>query len=389
MPRFTVPRDIYFGRECIERLSTIRGKRAMLITAGGDMEQNGSLARVEAVLRRTGMEVRLLESSWPEAAEQAVAEGAAKMHAFAPDWIVALGSAAISAGKLMWILFEYPEAVLSDLHRPFGLPELRRKARFAAISSFGGGAPEVTAFAELSGSLEQYAWAAMGYEIVPDVVFADPVLSTGVPPAKIAEAGMETLACAADAFCAPESTPFTDAAAQKAAELTLRFLCGAQAGENAAQEQLHYAQCLAGMAFSNAAAGLTHALSRQCCGIFQACRAQPGAVRGIFLPLVIRFHAADPATCARYAALARALGLRGRGDAQAAQALAEEVETLRTTLGLPGTLREMGVAEDVFLRCRRTAAIRVAEDFCAKANPRNISADGLEALLNAAFGESE
>ena len=106
MPRFTVPRDIYFGRECIERLSTIRGKRAMLITAGGDMERNGSLARVEAVLRRTGMEVRLLESSWPEAAEQAVAEGAAKMHAFAPDWIVALGSAAISAGKLTWILFE-------------------------------------------------------------------------------------------------------------------------------------------------------------------------------------------------------------------------------------------------------------------------------------------
>ena len=143
------------------------------------------------------------------------------------------------------------------------------------------------------------------------------------------------------------------------------------------------------MAFSNAAAGLTHALSRQCCGIFQACRAQPGAVRGIFLPLVIRFHAADPAVCARYAALARALGLRGRGDAQAAQALAEEVETLRTTLGLPGTLREMGVAEEAFLRCRRTAAIRVAEDFCAKANPRNISADGLEALLNAAFGESE
>ncbi|MCI6965781.1 iron-containing alcohol dehydrogenase [bacterium] len=389
MPRFTVPRDIYFGRECIERLSTIRGKRAMLITAGGDMEQNGSLARVEAVLQRTGMEVRLLRSQWPEAAEQAVAEGAAKMHAFAPDWIIAHGSAAISAGKLMWILFEYPEAVLSDLRRPFGLPELRRKARFAAIPSFGGGAPEATAFAELSGSLEQSAWAAMGYEIVPDIVFIDPAMSAGVLPAMAAETGMETIAYAADAYCAPESTPFTDAAAQKAAELALRFLCGAYAGESAAQEQLHYAQCLAGMAFSNAAAGLTHALSRQCCGIFQACRAQPGAVRGIFLPLVIRFHAADSDACARYAALARALGLRGRGEAQAAQALAEEIEVLRTTLGLPGTLREMGVSEEEFLRCRRTAAVRVAEDFCAKANPRNVQADRVEALLNAAFGEDE
>lgn len=141
MPRFTIPRDIHYGRESIGLLSTIRGKRAMLVTVGGEMKQRGILSRAETALRRTGMEVRLLEANNLEHVEQAVAEGASAMRAFAPDWIVALGSMAIDAAKLMWILYEYPEAALSDLHLPFSLPDLRRKARFAAIPSLGGGAP--------------------------------------------------------------------------------------------------------------------------------------------------------------------------------------------------------------------------------------------------------
>lgn len=115
MPRFTIPRDIHYGRESIGLLSTIRGKRAMLVTVGGEMKQRGILSRAETALRRTGMEVRLLEANNLEHVEQAVAEGASAMRAFAPDWIVALGSMAIDAAKLMWILYEYPEAALSDL----------------------------------------------------------------------------------------------------------------------------------------------------------------------------------------------------------------------------------------------------------------------------------
>ena len=115
MPRFTMPRDVHYGRESIERLSELRGKRAMLVAASEEKKE-GAFARAETALRRTGMEVRLLESPWPEYTEQAVAEGASAMRAFAPDWIVAFGSMAIDAAKLMWILYEYPEAALSDLH---------------------------------------------------------------------------------------------------------------------------------------------------------------------------------------------------------------------------------------------------------------------------------
>ena len=197
MPRFTMPRDVHYGRESIERLSELRGKRAMLVAASEEKKE-GAFARAETALRRTGMEVRLLESPWPEYTEQAVAEGASAMRAFAPDWIVAFGSMAIDAAKLMWILYEYPEAALSDLHLPFSLPDLRRKARFAAIPSLGG-ISEATALAEFCGTAEQNAWAAADYGIVPGIAFVDPVLSESVQPPAVAQAGMETLAYAVGA----------------------------------------------------------------------------------------------------------------------------------------------------------------------------------------------
>lgn len=389
MPRFTMPRDIHYSRESIGLLSTIRGKRAMLVTMGGEMKQRGILSRAETALRRTGMEVRLLEANNLEHVEQAVAEGASAMRAFAPDWIVALGGMAIDTAKLMWILYEYPEAVLSDLHLPFSLPDLRRKARFAAIPSLGGGAPEATAFAEIGGTAEQCAWAAVDYGIVPDVTFIDPELGAAASSSEVAEAGMEAFAYALDAYTACEDAPFAEPPAQKAAELALQHLVAAQAGDGFAREQILYAQTLAGIAFSNVCAGLTHAFARQLAALFAACRTHSGALCAIFLPHVIRFNAADTRTCARYARLARALGLRGRADVQAAQALAEEIETLRVAAKLPGTLQELGVGEADFERCRRTAAARVAADFCAAANPRTVPEAAAEALLSAAFNGSE
>ena len=106
MPRFTAPRDIYYGRESIERLSALRGKRAMLIAASSEMEQNGFLCRAEAALLRTGMQVCTLEFKWPSQVEETAAEGASALRTFAPDWIVALGSTTIGMAKLMWVLYE-------------------------------------------------------------------------------------------------------------------------------------------------------------------------------------------------------------------------------------------------------------------------------------------
>ncbi len=386
MPRFTMPRDVHYGRESIERLSELRGKRAMLVAASEEKKE-GAFARAETALRRTGMEVRLLESPWPEYTEQAVAEGASAMRAFAPDWIVAFGSMAIDAAKLMWILYEYPEAALSDLHLPFSLPDLRRKARFAAIPSLGG-ISEATALAEFCGTAEQNAWAAADYGIVPDIAFVDPVLSESVQPTAVAQAGMETLAYAVGAYAAWQGSPFTEAPAQKAAELVLQHLCAAQGGDSAAREQIQYAACLSGMAFSNALSGLTHALARQTAAVLAGGRAQRGALNAVFLPHVIRFNAEDSRICARYARLARALGLRGRADTLAVQALTDEIEALRATLKLACTLRQFGSAQELEDRIP-TIAARAAEDFCTQANPRAVSKEDALEILRAAFGKAK
>lgn len=388
MPRFTIPRDIHYGRESIGLLSTIRGKRVMLVTVGGEMKQRGILSHAETALRRTGMEVRLLEANNLEHVEQAVAEGASAMRAFAPDWIVALGSMAIDAAKLMWILYEYPEAALSDLHLPFSLPDLRRKARFAAIPSLGGGAPEATAFAEVGGTAEQYAWAAVDYGIVPDVTFIDPELGAAASSVEVAEAGLEAFAYALDAYAACEDAPFAEPPAQKAAELVLQHLVAAQAGDGFAREQILYAQTLAGIAFSNVRAGLTHALVRQTAAVLAGGRAQRGALNVVFLPHVIRFNAEDSRIRARYARLARALGLRGRADTLAVQALTDEIEALCATLKLACTLRQFGNAQELEGRFPAIAA-RAAEDFCTQANPRAVSKEDALEILRAAFGKAE
>ncbi len=386
MPRFTMPRDIYFGRGSIGMLARIRGKRVMLVTAGEEMGRHGFLQRAESELRRTGMELRLLESSWPKLPERTVREGAAEMRAFEPDWIAALGSPAIDAAKLMWIFYEYPEAALDDLRAPYSVPGLRRKARFAAIPGFCGDAPETTAFAALAGSPEQSAWAAADYDIVPDVAFIDPDLSAHMPPEAVAEAGMGVLAHAVGACAARRGAAFTEPLAEKAAELVFHELIPARAGDGTALELLHYAQCLAGAAFSNGQAGLPYAFSRQLAGIFPECRARCGAVSGILLPHIIRFNAEDDGACARYARLAQRLGFRGRNGTQAALMLAEETESLRQALMLPDTLRGLGIGEAEFERQVHAAAARVAEDFCVKENLRAVSESAAVKILLAAYG---
>ena len=386
MPRFTIPRDIYYGRESIERLSSLRGKRAMLIAASSEMEQGGFLRRAEETLLRTGMKVCTLEFKWPSKVEETAAEGASALRTFAPDWIVALGSTTIGMAKLMWVLYEYPEAALDDLRMPYSLPALRRKARFAAVPTLGSNAQEATAFAEIAGSEEHAAWAVVDYGLVPDLALIDPELSAAASPETIAQAGAEALANALDAYAACIGAPLAEPAAQKASGLIFEHLQAARMEDGFAREQIQYAQCLSGLAFSNVNAGLTHALVRQTIALFPACRAHAGTVCGIFLPHVIRFNMREARVCARYATLARALGLRGRLDTQAAEALAEEVETLCRGAELPGNLQEIGLAKEAFEQYRRTAAMRIVSDPCTAEGPRRVTDGDAELLLAAAFG---
>ena len=147
MSRFTLPRDIYHGKGALAELKNLKGKKAVICVGGGSMKRNGFLDRAEAYLKEAGMEVKLIEGIESDPSVDTVMKGAAAMAEFEPDWIVAIGGGSpIDAAKAMWIKYEYPNTTFEDMCKVFGLPKLRTKAHFCAISSTSGTATEVTAF---------------------------------------------------------------------------------------------------------------------------------------------------------------------------------------------------------------------------------------------------
>ena len=151
MSRFCLPRDIYHGKGCLEELKNLKGKKAMLVVGGGSMRRQGFLDKAVNYLKEAGMEVELFEGVEPDPSVETVMRGAEAMRAFGPDWIVAMGGGSpIDAAKAMWAFYEYPETSFEDLCTPFNFPELRTKAKFAAIPSTSGTATEVTAFSVIT-----------------------------------------------------------------------------------------------------------------------------------------------------------------------------------------------------------------------------------------------
>ena len=151
MARFTLPRDLYYGKDALENLKTLEGKKAIVVTGGGSMRRGGFLDKVESYLKEAGMEVRLFEGVEPDPSVETVMKGAAAMTEFQPDWIVAIGGGSpIDAAKAMWAFYEHPETTFETLCTPFSFPKLRTKAKFCAIPSTSGTATEVTAFSVIT-----------------------------------------------------------------------------------------------------------------------------------------------------------------------------------------------------------------------------------------------
>ena len=151
MARFTLPRDLYHGKGALEALKTFEGKRAMVCVGGGSMKRFGFLDRAVDYLKEAGMEVQLFEGIESDPSVETVMRGAKAMEEFQPDWIVAMGGGSpIDAAKAMWIKYEYPDITFEEMCKVFGMPKLRKKAHFCAISSTSGTATEVTAFAVIT-----------------------------------------------------------------------------------------------------------------------------------------------------------------------------------------------------------------------------------------------
>ncbi|MBP3883811.1 MAG: iron-containing alcohol dehydrogenase, partial [Olsenella sp.] len=178
MGRFTNPRDLYFGEGARHEVKNFEGKRAVIVCGGGSMKRGGFLQDVQADLESAGMEVRIIEGVESDPSVETVMSGAAVMQEFEPDWIVAIGGGSpIDAAKAMWIKYEYPETTFEDMCKVFGLPKLRTKAHFCAISSTSGTATEVTAFSIITDYSKGIKFPIADFEITPDVAIVDPELT--------------------------------------------------------------------------------------------------------------------------------------------------------------------------------------------------------------------
>ena len=218
--RFTLPRDLYHGKGALENLKTLKGKKAIIVVGGGSMKRNGFLQKAEAYLKEAGMEVKLLEGVEPDPSVTTVMNGAKVMLEFEPDWIVAMGGGSpIDAAKAMWIKYEYPDCTFEDMCKVFGIPELRKKAHFCAISSTSGTATEVTAFSIITDYDKGIKYPIADFEITPDVAIVDPDLAETMPQKLTAHTGMDALTHAIEAYVSTANCAYTDPLAIHAIEM--------------------------------------------------------------------------------------------------------------------------------------------------------------------------
>ncbi|MEG0664391.1 MAG: iron-containing alcohol dehydrogenase, partial [Clostridia bacterium] len=285
MARFTLPRDIYYGKGTLDQLKNLKGKKAIIVVGGGSMKKFGFLDKTIENLHEAGFETRLFEGVEPDPSVETVLKGAAAMREFEPDWIVSIGGGSpIDAAKAMWAFYEYPNVKFEDLCIPFGFPELRTKARFLAIPSTSGTATEVTAFSVITDYEKGIKYPLADFNITPDVAIVDPDLAETMPPQLTAHTGMDALTHAIEAYVSTLNSPFTDPLALKAIQMVFEYLPLSYKGDSSAREQMHYAQCLAGMAFSNALLGIVHSMAHKTGAAFSNGHVTHGLANAMYLP---------------------------------------------------------------------------------------------------------
>ena len=228
------------------------------------MKRFGFLDKAVNYLKEAGMEVELFEGVEPDPSVETVMRGAEAMRKFQPDWIVAIGGGSpIDAAKAMWAFYEYPDVTFESLCVPFNFPELRQKAKFCAISSTSGTATEVTAFSVITDYSKGIKYPLADFNITPDVAIVDPELAQTMPQKLIAHTGMDALTHAIEAYVSTAANDYTDALAMKAIEMVTSYLPSSYKGNRESRAAMHNAQCLAGMAFSNALLGIVHSMAHK------------------------------------------------------------------------------------------------------------------------------
>ncbi|WP_375165517.1 bifunctional acetaldehyde-CoA/alcohol dehydrogenase [Cellulomonas sp.] len=408
---FKVPAKTYFEPNAIRYLADMADVERVTIVTDATMTTLGFVDKVIDVLNRRGNRVALqiIDQVEPEPSVRTVQAGAAQMRHFRPDTIIALGGGSpMDAAKVMWLLYEHPEIVFSDLKqkffdvrkRAFKFPVLGELAKLVCIPTTSGTGAEVTPFAVISDPEAGKKYPLADYALTPTVAIVDPVLTSRMPRSLAADSGFDALTHATEAFVSVYANDFTDGMALQAIRLIFDNLAQSVNGDPAdpatheAREKMHNAGTIAGMAFGNAFLGIVHAMAHVVGSTYHLVH---GRTNATLLPHVVRYNGTVPTKLTswpkyeryvapeRFQQVAQMLGLPASTPEEGVESYARAVESLRAKVGIPASFQAQGVDEQEFLRRLDEVAMGAYEDQCAPANPRMPMIDDMKDLMTAAY----
>ena len=407
---FRAPEKVYFKKGCLPvALAELKGHRKAFIVTDSFLYNNGYTRPVEEKLDEMGIAHTTFYNVAPDPSLACAREGAAQMAAFQPDLILAIGGgSAMDAGKIMWVLYEHPEADFLDMamrfmdirKRVYTFPKMGEKAYFVAIPTSAGTGSEVTPFAVITDESTGVKYPLADYALLPKMAIVDADMMMNAPRGLTAASGIDAVTHALEAYASIMATDYTDGLALRSLKLIFENLPAAyEQGAKAprARENMANAATMAGMAFANAFLGVCHSMAHKL-GAFH--HLPHGIANALLIRQVLRFNAAEvpvkmgtfsqydhPHTLARYAEVADYLKLGGNTDEEKLEKLIDAITELMHKIGIHDTIREYGVSEEAFLGRLDEMVEQAFDDQCTGANPRYpLMKEIKEMYLNAYYG---
>ena len=393
---FRTPEKVYFKKGsmpvALDELGTIMHKKKAFIVTDSFLYKNGYVKGIEEKLDAMGIQHTCFYEVAPDPTLQCAQKGADMMRSFEPDTIIALGGgSAMDAAKIMWVMYEYPDANFEDMamdfmdirKRVYTFPEMGKKAYFVAIPTSSGTGSEVTPFAIITDAETGVKWPIADYELLPNMAIVDVDNAMTAPKGLTSASGIDVMTHAIEAFVSIMATDYTDGLAMKAVKMVFENLPSAYengANDPKAREEMANASCMAGMAFANAFLGVCHSMAHKL-GAFH--HLPHGVANAVLLTEVMRYNASEvptkmgtfsqyqyPHALARYAELGRFAGCTGKDDKEVFENFLAKLEVLKEQIGIKKSIKEYGIDEKYFLDTLDDMVEQAFNDQCTGANPR-------------------
>ena len=411
---FRAPEKVYIKKGCLpvalDELKTVMGKKRAFIVTDSFLYQNGYTKPITDKLDEMGIVHTTFFDVAPDPTLASAKAGAEQMRSFKPDCIIALGGgSAMDAGKIMWVLYEHPEADFMDMamrfmdirKRVYTFPKMGEKAYFIAVPTSAGTGSEVTPFAVITDEKSGVKYPLADYELLPNMAIIDTDFHMSAPRGLTAASGIDAVTHALEAYASIMATDYTDGLAIQALKNIFKYLPDAYDNgqtDAIAREKMANAATMAGMAFANAFLGVCHSMAHKL-GAFH--HLPHGVANALMIEEVIRFNSCEtpakmgtfpqydhPHAMARYAEVADALGLGGNTDEEKVEALIDAVNALKESVGIKKTIKDYGIDEQDFLDRLDAMTEQAFDDQCTGANPRYpLMSEIKQMYLNAYYGK--